>query len=135
MPMTLVRYLALLVFLLGGAMLILQLSNNEFVGGYNILRWLHIFIAVGLIGLYEASLARTKRLGIFLRVGRLYRQGGRITLTLALLIGFFLLLSLGFNWLTGAAFDTIIYIHALVGLAAVSLAALVFWRQQSPRQS
>ena len=130
MPMSVVRYLALLVFLLGGTMFILRIAGTKSGTGYDTVRLFHILLALGLVALFEMALARSKRAGTLSPTGRQYSMGGRIALTLALLIGIFLLLSLVFSWVTGSGFDIVVYIHVLVGLVAVGLAAAVFWRPQ-----
>ncbi len=135
MPMSLVRWTALLVFLLGGTMLLIRGSGGSVSGsGYDTLRLVHIVAGLGLLGLYEASMARSKRAGVLSDDGKRWGLAGRISLTLALIIGLFLLLSYILGWLTGDAFSIGVYIHALVGIIAVAFAALVFWRTVAVRR-
>ncbi len=129
MPTTLVRYAALLVFLLGATLLILRQSGTGSGRGYDTVRLVHILVALGLLGLYEVAMARSRRQGQLSAIGQRYGLVGRIVLTLTLLVGIFLLFSLLFSWLSGTAFDVTVYLHVLLGLIAVSLAALIFWRQ------
>lgn len=127
MPMSLVRYAAGIVLILG----LVMLGVENKTGGYNVLRLLHVVAGFGLIGLYESSMARAKRAGLLSAQGRQLGTVGRISLTLALLIGLVLLAGWVFEFLTGGAFSTVMYIHAAVGFVSVILAVLVFLRAQT----
>ncbi len=127
MPMAIVRYVALVVAVLGIVMLIMGVGNSS--TGYNILRWVHALVAVALIGVYEASLARTKRANQLSTQARSLSLTGRVSLTLALLIALVLLLSLITNLLTGGAYSFAAYIHVFFGLVGVTIAGVLFSRR------
>jgi hypothetical protein len=126
MPKKIVPWLAGLVLLLGLVMLILG------VGGlgsttYDILRWLHLLLGFALIGLFEAAFARAKRAGEIGTSEAQLGMVGRITMTLALLVGLLLLASLFFfSFITGTGFSTMVYVHAGLGIIGVLLAIYVF---------
>jgi hypothetical protein len=71
--------------------------------------------------LYEASLARKKR-GMILVAGKELSLAGRILLTLALIIGLYILLGRVFDFVSGDTYKTVIWLHAPVGLIAIALA-------------
>ena len=126
-----VRITAAVVLVLGLIMLGARLSLyslSEGGAGYNILRWFHIIVAVGLIGLYEASMARNR--SIMSPSGRQIGMVGRVVLSLTLLYGIFLLLTLLFNWITGDAYNGLVLVHAVLGLASVALTEIVFSRRR-----
>lgn len=126
MPAKLVRYVAIVVLLLGITMLALR---NNSTGIYDIVRITHILTAVGLVGLYEVSLARAKRTKTLNEGGRQLSWLGRISLTLALTIGLFLLVTFFTSLVTGATFSLIVNVHATVGIIAVVSAGLLFTRR------
>lgn len=128
MPTTIVRYVGGLVALLGIGMLIWRTGDNSGIS-YDIVRWIHIVLAVGFLGLYEASLARAKRTGRLTPDGRPISMVGRISATLALLLGLLLLISMVANLFNYDVTNVTVYIHALVGLIAVGVAIVLFSRQ------
>ena len=128
------RVLVLLVLTFGVVMLLARyvgtsgiLSIND--SGYNVLRWFHVVMAVAVVGLYEAVMARRKRAGA---VGnRQVGMAGRVVLTTALVIGIYLLLDNAFNLLTGDAFRAVVWVHALFGLSAIALTEIAFSRRRA----
>jgi len=96
--------------------------------GYNVLRWFHILVALGLVGLYEATMARSRT--IMTPGGRQIGMVGRIVISLTLLYGIFLLLTLAFGWFTGDAYDNLVWVHVGLGLAAIALTEIVFSRRR-----
>ncbi len=96
--------------------------------GYNVLRWVHILVALGLVGLYEANMARSRT--IMTPGGRRIGMVGRIVITLTLLYGIFLLLTLAFSWITGDAYNNLVWVHVALGLAAIALTEIAFARRR-----
>lgn len=125
MPKKIVPWLGGLVLLLGVVMLIFGSSLG--FDTYNIMRWVHLLLGIALIGLFEAAFARAKRAG---EIGASEAQlglVGRITMTLALLVGLLLLASLlFFSFVTGTGFSVMVYVHSALGLIGVLLAIYVF---------
>ena len=62
-PTIVVRYVGLLLALLGIVMLIWRTASSGSGSGYDTVRLIHIIVALALIGLLEAALARRKREG------------------------------------------------------------------------
>jgi len=123
---TVVRYVALLLALLGIVMLIWRTASTGSGPGYDTVRLIHILVALGFIGLLEMALARSKREKALNPQGRQLGMVGRALATIALLIGIFLLLSLFLGWITGTTYSVVVYIHALFGICAVGVAITVF---------
>ena len=127
MPTSVVRGVGVIVALLGIGMLIWRSGDNA-GDGYNIVRWIHVALAIGFLGLYEASLARAKRTNQLGPDGQPLSMVGRLCGTLALLVGILLLISMSASFLGGAT-TVVIYLHALLGLLAVGVALAVFSRR------
>lgn len=140
-PTLVVRYIGLFLALLGIAMLVWRTAASGSGTGYDTVRLIHIVVALTFIGLLEVALGRSKRQKTLNSQGRQLGMVGRITATVALLIGFFLLLSLLLGWITGATYNIVVIIHALFGLTAVGVVLAVFSsryrtaRSQSQSQS
>ena len=116
----------ILGLLLVGARLGWYLTTSG--NGYNVLRWVHILVALGLIGLYEANMARSRT--VMTPGGRQIGMVGRIVITLTLLYGFFLLLTLVFGWVTGDAYNNLVWVHVVLGLVSIALTEIVFSRRR-----
>ncbi len=129
MPTTTVRYVALLVALLGVGLLIWRSAASGSGPVYDTVRLIHILVALGLLGIFEAAMARRKRAKALNSTGLQLGTIGRVLLTLALVVGIILLLSLVFNWISGSTYDQVIYLHTLLGLSAVGVVTLVFARR------
>ena len=125
-PTIVVRYVALLLALLGIVMLIWRTASTGSGTGYDTVRLIHILVALGFIGLLEMALARSKREKTLNPQGRQLGMVGRALSTIALLIGIFLLLSLFLGWITGTSYSIVVYIHALFGICAVGVAIAIF---------
>lgn len=128
MSSTTVRYVALLVFVLGISLLIWRMAASGSGAGYDTVRLIHILVALGLFGMFEAVMARSKRAKVLNSTGLQLGTVGRVLLTLALLVGIILLLSLIFSWISGDTYTLVIYLHALLGLCAVGVVTLLFTR-------
>jgi hypothetical protein len=129
MPTTVVRYTAILVALLGITLLIWRTASTGSGTGYDTVRLIHILVALGLFGVFEATLARTKRAKALNPTGLKLGMAARILLTLTLLVGIILLLSEFLNWFSGGAFDDTVYLHAILGLSAVIVAGILFTKR------
>lgn len=113
-----VRGVGLLVVVIGLAMFLNFVLGWGFSQSiFNALRAGHLILALALVGLYEAAMARRKRRLIV--AGRPVGLVGRITLTLALVLGFYLLLTHFVDALTG--YEQIIWVHGVIGLIAYGL--------------
>ncbi len=118
------RIAVLFVFLAGAAMFLNEVLSWGFSSGVkNVLVLIHLVSALAVVGLYEASLARKKR-GMIVVAGKELSLAGRILLTLALIIGLYILLGQVFNFMSGDVYKTVIWLHAPVGLAAIGLAEI-----------
>lgn len=123
------RMAVTLLLLLGLLLVIFRFAaNSENTTGYSVLRWLHIIVALAVIGLYEANMARSRSL--MTPSGKQVGMVGRIVLTLTLLYGIFLLLDLAANWITGGAFSALVWVHVVLGLASVAFTEAVFSRRR-----
>ncbi|MBN9390549.1 MAG: hypothetical protein J0I20_21140 [Chloroflexi bacterium] len=125
-PTIVVRYVGLLLALLGIVMLIWRTASSGSGSGYDTVRLIHIIVALAFIGLLEAALARSKREGTINAQGRQLGMAGRGLATIALLIGIFLLLSLFLSWVTGDTYSIVVYFHAVFGILAVGIVVLLF---------
>jgi hypothetical protein len=129
MPTTVVRYTAILVALLGITLFIWRTASTGSGTGYDTVRLIHILVALGLFGVFEATLARTKRAKALNSTGLKLGMVARILLTLTLLVGIILLLSEFLNWFSGGPFDDTVYLHVILGLSAVIVAGILFTRR------
>lgn len=125
-PTIVVRYVGLLLALLGIIMLIWRTASTGSGTGYDTVRLIHIIVALTFIGLLEMALARSRREKTLNAQGRQLGMAGRGLATVALLIGIFLLLSLFLSWVTGDTYSVIVFIHALFGLLAVGVVFYLF---------
>jgi len=116
------RGVGLAVIIVGLAMLLNVVLGWNFTNAvFNLLRGLHLILALALVGLYEAAMARRK--GTITIAGRQLGLVGRIVLTLTLLIGIYLLLTHIVDGLGG--YNQIIWVHGLIGLVAYGLTEVV----------
>jgi len=116
------RIAVLFVFLAGLTMFLNEVLGWGISSGFkNVLVLIHLVSAFGLVGLYEASLARKKR-GMVVVAGKELSLAGRIFLTLALIMGLYILLGRVFDFISGDVYKTAIWLHAPVGLIAIGLA-------------
>ncbi|MDB5081286.1 MAG: hypothetical protein JWP00_3210 [Chloroflexi bacterium] len=129
MSTTKVRYLALLVAFLGITLLIWRNVATGSGRGYDTVRLIHILGALALIGMFEMVIARSKRAKALNPDGTRLATAGRVLLTLALVVGIILLLSLVFDWVSGNTYDLVVYLHALLGLSAVGVVITVFTKR------
>ena len=116
--------LAGLIMLLG----ILGVGLSQGSSGYNVIRGVHILLALGLVGLYEMNMARNRT--IMTPSGKQLGLVGRIVVTLTLVYGIFLLLTWLFGWITGDSFNGLVWVHIVLGLASVALTEIVFSRRR-----
>lgn len=94
---------------------------------YGFIRWIHVAVALSVLGLYEANMARNRK--IMTPRGRQLGLIGRITISLALLFGIFLLLNEALNFLGDRDRDWIGG-HVVLGLISVVLTEVVFARRR-----
>jgi hypothetical protein len=125
-PTIVVRYVGLLLALLGIVMLIWRTASSGSGAGYDTVRLIHIIVALAFFGLLEAALARSNREGTINAQGRQLGMAGRGLATIALLIGIFLLLSLLLSWITGDTYSIVVFFHAAFGILAVGVVVLLF---------
>jgi hypothetical protein len=125
-PTIVVRYVGLLLALLGIVMLIWRTASSGSGTGYDTVRLIHIIVALAFFGLFEAALARSKREGTINAQGRQLGMTGRGLAAIALLIGIFLLLSLFLSWITGDTYSIVVFFHAAFGILAVGVVVLLF---------
>lgn len=125
-PTVVVRYVGLLLALLGITMLIWRTASSGSGAGYDTVRLIHIIVALAFIGLFEMAMARSKRENAINAQGRRLGNAGRGLATIALVIGIFLLLSMFLSWIVGDTFSIVVYFHAVFGILAVTVAVLIF---------
>src|ERR1700755_3314494 len=104
-PTVVVRYVGLLLALLGIVMLIWRTASTGSGAGYDTVRLIHIIVALAFFGLFEAALARSKREKALNPQGSRMGNIARGLATIALLIGIFLLLSLALSWIVGDTYS------------------------------
>ena len=132
MTTTTVRYVSWLVALLGITLLIWRTASSGSGTGYDTVRLIHILAALALFGMFEAVFARSKRARAVNSTGQQLGTISRILLSLALLVGIILLLSIVFSWITGDTYSLVVYLHALLGLSAVGVLSVLFVRGFNP---
>lgn len=116
------RIAVLFVFLAGLTMFLNEVLGWGISSGVkNVLMLVHLVAALSVVGLYESSLARKKR-GMIVVAGKELSLAGRILLTLALIIGLYILLGRLFDFVSGDSYKAIIWLHAPIGLIAIGLA-------------
>ena len=128
MPLTTVRYISWLVFLLGIGLLIWRTAASGSGTGYDTVRLIHILAALALLGMFEGAFARSKRAGTLNSTGLQLGTASRVLMTVNLLIGIFLLLALFFSWLSGTPFNLVVYLHVLIGIIAVGAISVLVAR-------
>lgn len=93
---------------------------------YSIIRWIHVVVALSVLGLYEANMARNRK--IMTPSGRKIGLVGRICISLTLLFGIFLLLNGVTKWVSSDR--DWIGGHVVLGLVSVALTEVVFSRRR-----
>lgn len=128
MPLTTVRYISWLVFLLGIGLLLWRSFGSSSGMGYDTVRLIHIVAAIALLGTFEAAFARSKRAGALNKTGEQMGQASRGLMTLNLVIGILLLLALFLSWFSGDTYNLVVYLHALIGTVAVGVLSVMVAR-------